>query len=146
MGKAKRAKKSRHRFDPLARKHAMDVDGAEEDEAAAKPLSAHQQRHRERKALQASKQALRSAARKVSKANPLEHKRQKKEIRREMRALKHKQAAAAAAVSDALAEQCQQGALRRHHKQLEAGCGAAADPLAGFLFSLPDPQKMRGAT
>ena len=72
MGKAKKNKKAKARFDPLARPapSAMDAEG-DDEEAAAPKLSAHQARHLERKRLQAERLTLKQQKRKVSKADKL---------------------------------------------------------------------------
>ena len=63
MGKASKKRRSAARYDPLARPSDMRVDG--EDVEPAKQLSAHQQRHLERKRLQAEKVELKNQKRKV---------------------------------------------------------------------------------
>ena len=62
-GKAlKKKKRAAARFDPLARPSDMSVDS---EAAPVKQLSAHQQRHLERKKLQAEKVELQNLKRKV---------------------------------------------------------------------------------
>ena len=89
MGKVGKHKKS-HRFNPLARGQASSGTQAEE---APKVLNAHQQRHLERKRLQAEAQALKQQKGKVSKANKFEHKAQKKALAKSIHALKAEAAA-----------------------------------------------------
>ena len=133
MGKAAKAKR-KHRFDPLARGKAaadsMDVEGG--DTGPSKPLSAHQQRHFERKRLQAEAQALKQQRRKVSKGDKLEAKRQKKELTKSLNAVKLKAAAnrmaQVARGADVDAGGCCNG----------MGVGTAAPQT--FVFSLPPPR------
>ena len=79
MGKAKKAKnKAALRFDPLAR--PADGPHAAQTSKEEKPLSAHQQRHMERKRLQAEATVLKNQKRKVSKADKIAWKRESKLI------------------------------------------------------------------
>uniref|UniRef100_A0A7S4B2G7 Uncharacterized protein n=1 Tax=Chrysotila carterae TaxID=13221 RepID=A0A7S4B2G7_CHRCT len=125
-GKIRKSRKASARFDPMARTPA--APGADQEIEAPRQLSAHQQRHLERKRLQAEAEALKNKRRKVSKANKLEHKKQKKAISRELKTLKQvsKQAAS----------------------NSKSACGTAdaanASPasLKDFTFVLPTPQRM----
>jgi len=85
MGKAKKNKKKMARFDPLARPAASSADMDDAVEVPEKKLSAHQQRHLERKRLQAEAQALKQQKRKVSKADKLAWQREKKELSRALK-------------------------------------------------------------
>lgn len=93
MGKATKQKKAKARFDPLARPSstAMSID----DEAPPKALSAHQERHLERKRLQREAEALKKQRGKVSKADKLAHSVGKKSITNNLKAVKAAQAACA---------------------------------------------------
>ena len=87
MGKA--SKKKKHlRFDPLARPSSMHVDGEADEAPDVKPLSAHQQRHLERKRLQAEAASLKRQRGKVSKADKLVWKAEKKAITKQLHASK----------------------------------------------------------
>ena len=133
MGKLKKAKRS-NRFDPLARGSSIAMEVEESRSSAPKRLNAHQQRHAERKRLQAEAAALKSARRKVSKADKHEMKKQKKALSRSINAIKEEKAA-----------------LKRQKGTAEgaAAAGAGADEeeaavgAAPFVFSLPTPERMR---
>lgn len=92
MGKTKRGKLSGHRFNPLARPEKAGPSSMSVDDDAgasgAKPLSAHQQRHLERKRLQAEVASLRHQGRKISKADKVGHKSAKKAIRQQLKTAK----------------------------------------------------------
>ena len=81
MGKAKKAKKPATRFDPMARP-ATAAASADDDIPMDEPkqLSAHQQRHLERKRLQAEKIELKQKKNKVSKADKNAWKEEKKQL------------------------------------------------------------------
>ena len=90
MGKAKKAKKKAHRFDPLARPPAasssMDVDGDESIEAPPK-VSAHMARFLERKRLQEEVKSLKQQKGKLkgmSKAEKRDVKARKKQLAHEI--------------------------------------------------------------
>lgn len=87
MGKAGK-KKHAKRFDPLARPDAMKMDDDDAEAAPPKQLSAHQQRHFERKRLQAEAEALKNQKRKVSKADKLTWKKESKSISKTLKANK----------------------------------------------------------
>jgi len=129
MGKAgKKKKNAARRFDPLARSVSMQVD-SELDPAAAAPkaLSAHQQRHLERKRLQAEARSLKDQRKKVSKADSLNHKREKKSITKSLRSVKEEAARLRARLpTAAAADEASPAPL-------------AADALANFSFDLPMP-------
>lgn len=120
MGKAKKKNRNAHRFDPLARPAPMQVDGDEAE--APKAPSAHQQRHLERKRLQAEQQSLKQQRRKVSKANLLTHKKETKALSKSLRTLKDEAAA-----------------LRERVPAAVASKPLTADALSGFAFDLPMP-------
>lgn len=88
MGKSNKKKHGARRFDPLAR--PSDAMMQDDDEAAPvepeKPLSAHQQRHLERKRLQAEKIALKNQKAKVSKSDKLVWKEETKNIAKTLKA------------------------------------------------------------
>ena len=94
MGKADKKRKHIGRFDPLARPTdgpaSMDEDQPPKDE---KPLSAHQQRHLERKRLQAEVINLKKQKLKVSKSDKLAWKKEKKGLTKNLRAVQAEAAA-----------------------------------------------------
>lgn len=130
MGKAAKKKKHASRFDPLARPAAMAVDD-DAMEAPPKALSAHQQRHLERKRLQAEALSLKRQCGKVSKADPLAHKREKKALKKSLKATK-----------------LESTALRAAKESASAGAAAAAPPdesSSSFTgFDLPMPAQTSG--
>ena len=78
-GKSAKKKRGQARFNPLARPSDMAVDDDATAEAPKK-LSAHQERHLERKRLQAEKASLKSQKKKVSKADKIAWKSETKMI------------------------------------------------------------------
>ena len=87
MGKAGK-KKHAKRFDPLARPDVVRMEDDDAEAGPAKQLSAHQQRHFERKRLQAEAEALKNQKRKVSKADKLIWKKESKSISKTLKANK----------------------------------------------------------
>jgi hypothetical protein len=131
-----KAKKGKHalRFDPLARPAVAPRgvgEDEDEDEAPVKKLSAHQQRHLERKRAQAETEALRNQKRKVSKASKLEHQRETKAISAQLKASKHALHAASLHVRSADAPPA---------PAAEAKAAAEDAPAPLFAFNLPTPQ------
>ena len=125
MGKAAKKQKKK-RFDPLARPSnapaPMDEDGPGSSDS--KPLSAHQQRHLERKRLQAEVKSIKKQKLKVSKADKLAWKKEKKQLTKSLRAV-----------------QAEAVALKNGH--IEAL--PVAEQTAGFLgFDLPTPVPAHG--
>merc|ERR1712227_1128002 len=88
MGKAKKSHKNVLRFDPLARGPAKSGFTNDVDEEPRKNLSAHQQRHLERKRLQAEAEALKQQRRKISKSDKVAYQREKKALSQEMKSSK----------------------------------------------------------
>ena len=121
MGKAKKAKKNK-RFNPLARGDAMAVDDA--DGEPPKQLSAHQQRHLERKTLKAEVEALKNQRRKVSKANMFQCKKEKKVL--------------SASIHEKMLRANDKSILQRPAPVLEPAAPAPTLP-TDFQFSLPTP-------
>ena len=119
MGKAKK-KRQNHRFNPLARPSGGTSDSGAE--VQPKALSAHQQRHLERKRLQAEKQQLKQQRRKLSKADRLQHRSESKAIAKSIKSVKQ----AAAALQARLPPPAEQ--------QPEA---PSAEAGKGFRFDLP---------
>ena len=116
MGKANKKKRSHGlRFNPMERADSMQTESSRKPEQPQ--LSSHQQRHLERKRLQAEAQDLKRQRGKVSKAmGKFQHKAEKKALTKSLHAVK---AAAAALRSEPLA--------------------AAAPAAASFAFDLPVP-------
>ena len=127
MGKAAKKKGKAARFNPLARP-ANGPTPMDDDlpPAQEKPLSAHQQRHLERKRLQAEAQSLKKQKLKVSKSDKLAWKREKKSIQKSLKAV---QAEAAALRATPLAA-----------ATAEPEDATGVGPLPGFAgFNLPAP-------
>ncbi len=119
MGKAAKKKSRRAgRFDPLSRPQssAMQVEGEED----APKLSAHQQRHLERKRNQAEQAALKQQRRKLSKADKLAHRKESKAISKALKGVKAEAAA-----------------LRARLPAPAAASAPVADSLKDFRFNLP---------
>tara|TARA_B110001452_G_scaffold27374_1_gene21469 strand:+ start:2745 stop:3167 length:423 start_codon:yes stop_codon:yes gene_type:complete len=122
MGKAKKTKQNK-RFNPLARGNAMAVDDA--DAEPPKQLSAHQQRHLERKTLKAEAEALKNQRRKVSKANKFQCKKEKKALSASIR-------------EKVLRANDKSSILQRPAPAPEPAAAAPTLP-TNFMFSLPTP-------
>ena len=137
MGKDKKKKKAM-RFDPLARPavaSGSNVRSGEDDEIAEpKQLSAHQQRHLERKRLQAEALALRQAKGKVSKADKLAWQREQRELGKTLQKSKAALRAASARFGEAMAV-------------AEADAQPAAQVQPAFAgFNLPVPAGAAGSS
>jgi hypothetical protein len=135
MGKAGK-KKHAKRFDPLARPEATKMEDDEAEAAPPKQLSAHQQRHFERKRLQAEAEALKNQKRKVSKADKLIWKKESKNIGKTLKANK-------AALQQAARHG--PGLLQQAAESSSAGGSSssnAPEPPAFGGFNLPAPNKV----
>ena len=130
MGKAKK-KKQNSRFDPLARPPAaMQVDDSAHDEEPPKQLSAHQQRHLERKRLQSEVKSLKKKRSKVSKADKLAWAGEKKALTKSLKTIK-----------------AEASALRLAPLGLPAARLAPAPPAVAFQgFDLPTPASSHPVT
>ena len=127
MGKAaKKKKRGSNRFDPLSRPSAQEMQT--DEPAAAKPLSAHQQRHLERKRLQAETLALKAQRGKVSKASKLTCKKERRELTSKLKAAKQQlRLVKAGSLPPPAATQSEDDLV-------------AAPPAAFQGFSLPQPE------
>jgi hypothetical protein len=128
MGKSKKRRNHAARFDPLARPtSAMAVD-EDAEPREVKKLSAHQQRHMERKRLQAEAALLKQQKRKVSQADKIACKQERREIGKSLKASR-------AALRDAASHGFQASVASK-----AADEPAPAPPAAFTGFDLPVPQ------
>lgn len=134
MGKSKKRRNHAARFDPLARPtSAMAVD-EDAEPREVKKLSAHQQRHMERKRLQAEAALLKQQKRKVSQADKIACKQERREIGKSLKASR-------AALRDAASHGFQASVASK-----AADEPAPAPPAAFTGFDLPVPQNSSPGT
>jgi len=135
MPKAAKKSKLSARYNPVARgdgSSSMETDGAKPAGAAPR-LNAHQERHVERKRLQADVAALRSATGKVSKGNKIQHKKDKKALQRELK--QTKKAAKELGKRPKAATGGPDSAEDATGMEEEEGC--SAPDMGSFVFNLP---------
>ena len=145
MGKASKKKKhGARRFDPMAKpiaENAMSVDDDEAQQRPAreqKPLSAHQQRHMERKRLQQEALELKAQKRKVSKGDINKHKKDKRAIGKDLKV----KMARLREVNSHHTKLALKPSVEEQEDDVNEQDAAAPGAAAPFTFNLPVPQRM----